>query len=174
MAWAPGTKPLPFSVMEKAPMGILVGFTDASVGYGFRIVTVTLADLAGLAVLVAVTVTVLGIGRAGGGVYRPPGEIVPAPVEGVMDQPTPVVEVPLTLAESCRNVPRWTAAGEGETVTTIWAYAGQNAHKLARISLFPIHLLPSVTAPVYHGARPCDQNPERWQELPSEANLMSA
>ena len=71
--------------------------------------------------LVAVTVTVLGMGKAAGGIYRPPGEIVPAPVAGVMDQVTPRVEVPVTLAESCRNVPTCTAAGEGEMVTAICA-----------------------------------------------------
>ena len=68
ITWAPGTKPLPFTVIEYAPTGTLVGFTEASVGYGFGIVTVTLADVVGLAVLVAVKVTVLGLGRVAGGV----------------------------------------------------------------------------------------------------------
>jgi len=78
-------------------------------------------DVFGSALLVAVTTTVFGTGRAAGGVYRPPGEIEPAPVAGVMDQDTPVVEVPLTLAANCRNVPTCTDAGEGETVTAICA-----------------------------------------------------
>jgi len=104
-------------VIAKAPTGTLGGFTDASVGYGFRMVKTTLAVVVGLALLLAVTVTVLGLGSAVGGVYRPPVSMVPAPVAGVRDQVTPVVEVPLTLAENWRNVPTWTDAGEGETVT---------------------------------------------------------
>ena len=68
ITWAPGTNPLPFTVMLNGPMGTLVGFTDATVGYGFRIVSTTLPAAAGLAVLVAFTVTVFGVGRVAGGV----------------------------------------------------------------------------------------------------------
>jgi hypothetical protein len=67
MALAPGTKPLPFKVTGKEPIGMLAGLTEASSGYGFRMVTVTLLEAAGLAVLVAATVTVLGTGRTAGG-----------------------------------------------------------------------------------------------------------
>jgi hypothetical protein len=162
---APGTKPLPFTVIAKGPTGILVGFTDASAGYGFRMFKTTLPVVVGLALLLAVTVTVLGLGRAAGGVYRPPVSIVPAPVAGVTDQLTPVVDVPLTFAENCRNVPTCTDAGEGETVTVIWAYAGQKAHKLARKSLFPIQTPPLTTAPGYI-TLPGIENPGSAQELP--------
>jgi hypothetical protein len=64
ITWAPGTKPLPFTVIENGPTGTEAGITEATAGYGFRIVTVTLVDVAGLAVLVAVTLTVLGLGKA--------------------------------------------------------------------------------------------------------------
>jgi hypothetical protein len=50
------------------PTGGFAGLTEASVGYAFRMLTVTLLDVVGLAVLVAVTVTVLGTGRVAGGV----------------------------------------------------------------------------------------------------------
>jgi hypothetical protein len=101
-ATAPATKPLPFRVTVKEPTGRFAGWTDASVGYGFRSVMVVLAETVGLALLVAVTVTVFGLGMAAGGVYRPPFAVmVPAPVAGAIVQVTPVVVVPVTLAENC-------------------------------------------------------------------------
>jgi hypothetical protein len=64
----PATNPLPFNVKVNAPGGIVDGFAEASVGYGFTRVTVALADAAGIAVVVTVTMTVPELGIAAGGV----------------------------------------------------------------------------------------------------------
>jgi hypothetical protein len=132
---------------------MFVGFAEATVGYGFKMVSVTLADTAGFALLVAVTLTVFGLGNVAGGVYRPPVDVIePAPVAGVSVQFTLVDEVPVTRAANCRNVPTCTDAGEGETVTAICAYAGKIVHKPARNNLFPIRLPPPVdgSTRLYH------------------------
>src|ERR1700747_1288466 len=97
--------------MVKEPTGRFAGWTDSSGGDGFRRVIVPLTETVGLALLVAVTVTVFGLGIAAGGVYRPPFAVmVPAPVAGAIVQVTPVVVVPVTLAVNCRKGPRCTDA----------------------------------------------------------------
>jgi len=106
IATAPATNPLPFSVMVNAPTGRFAGWTDASVGYGFKSVTVELAEVAESALLVAVTITLFGFGNLAGGVYRPPFiVIVPAepvaPAGSAMVQVTVVVVVPVTFALNC-------------------------------------------------------------------------
>jgi hypothetical protein len=72
--------------------------------------------------LVAVTKTTLGSGIAAGGVYRPvfemePGEPVEVGSASVTLQATLEFEVPLTAEESCKKVPRFTSALDGDTVT---------------------------------------------------------
>jgi hypothetical protein len=56
--------------------------------------------------LVAVTVTVFGLGMAPGGVYRPPFAVIApaeplAPAGSAMVQVTLVVVVPVTLTANC-------------------------------------------------------------------------
>ena len=102
-ACAPGTNPLPFSVKVNVLSGGMIdGRTEASVGYGFKRVTIALADAAGVAVVVTVTMTAPELGMAAGGIYRPPADIVPgdpvAPAGKATVQPTEVVVVPVTLS----------------------------------------------------------------------------
>ena len=106
IATAPATKPLPFSVMVNEPTGRFAGWTDASVGYGFNSVTVALAETVRSALLVAVTVTVFGLGMAAGDVYRPPFAVIApaepvAPAGSAMVQVTVAGVVPVTLAVNC-------------------------------------------------------------------------
>jgi hypothetical protein len=68
---------------------------------GYTMVTVADAESAGLAMLVAVTVTVLGDGSVVGAVYRPVLLITPAvklpPTDPFTDQETPSLP-PVTVA----------------------------------------------------------------------------
>src|ERR1035441_5220880 len=75
------------------------------------------ADLVGSATLWAVTVTVWDVRIFDGAVYRPAEEIVPT--DGLIDQVTPVLLVPKTVAVNC-CVPegaRLTVDGLRDTVT---------------------------------------------------------
>lgn len=60
---------------------------------------VALAVVAEFATLAAVTVTVWGVATLDGAVYRPAEEIVPT--RGVIDQVTPVLPAPETVAANC-------------------------------------------------------------------------
>jgi hypothetical protein len=119
---APGANRLPLSVRITWPGEAKAGLTEAMVGNGFPRINAAVAETLGSALLVAVTKTTFGSGIAAGGVYRPefetePGEPVEVGRANVTVQAMLVFEVPLTLAESCRNVPKLTSAREGVTAT---------------------------------------------------------
>ena len=59
---------MPVTVREKLPVPMLAGFVPVSVGVGFIRVTALEADLEVSATLVAVIVTVFGLGRVVGAV----------------------------------------------------------------------------------------------------------
>jgi len=61
--------------------------------------TAAVALLVGSAALVAVTVTFCALVIVKGAVYTPPEEIVP--ICGLIDQETPELLVPLTVATNC-------------------------------------------------------------------------
>ena len=63
---APETKPVPVTAIEKLPRLVEAGEMPERVGVGFKSVTVLVPDLVASAVLVAVTVTVLGEGSTVG------------------------------------------------------------------------------------------------------------
>ena len=77
------------------------------------------------AALTAAIFTVDGDGAAEGAVYRPELEILPAvalpPVTPFTDQVTPVLEVPVTVAENCCVFPACTEADVGVTETEMAA-----------------------------------------------------
>jgi hypothetical protein len=86
-----------------------------------EMLTLAFADFVLSAWLVAVIVTVAGLGTALGAVYIPPGEIVPnvllPPATSFTDQFTAVLLDPLTLAvKFCVPLVK-IAADEGETLT---------------------------------------------------------
>ena len=78
--------------------------------------TVTLADVAGDATLAALTVTVPDVTMLDGPVYRP--EVVIVPTDGLIDQVTPVLLFPTTVAVNCcvPDVDRLTVVGLTDTV----------------------------------------------------------
>ena len=69
------------------------------------IVTVALADLAGCATLVAVTVTAAGVGTEAGAVYKPEVVMVPTVLLPLVTpltlQLTEVSEAPVTVTVNC-------------------------------------------------------------------------
>jgi len=67
-AWDPVRKFVPVIVSENVPVPILAGFVPTSVGVGFMSVTALEALAEVEAALVAVTVTVFGVGRDAGAV----------------------------------------------------------------------------------------------------------
>jgi hypothetical protein len=78
-------------------------------------VTVAVPDLALLAALVALTVTVCCKAMEAGAVYNPVDEIVPTC--GLIDQTTAVLPVPVTVAENCCRWPARRLTLEGLTET---------------------------------------------------------
>ncbi len=92
-------------------------------------VTAVLADFVVSAVLVAVTVTELEVEMEAGAVNNPLEEIVPR--FGLKDHTTPVLVVPVTVAENCwdcdccRLIPEGPSETRitGATVTVAWALA---------------------------------------------------
>jgi hypothetical protein len=75
------------------------------------------ADLVVSATLVAVTVTICSALTEDGGVYRPAGEIVPAPVFGLSAQVTAVLVAFSTVAVNCAVWPGVTVTAGGVTAT---------------------------------------------------------
>src|SRR5215469_6424482 len=74
----PAVKPVPFTVISDCTFAVrIVGVTLLMTGIGFSSVTVALPDFVGSSTLVAVTVTVLGVGKVRGPVYAPFAAIVP-------------------------------------------------------------------------------------------------
>jgi hypothetical protein len=84
-------------------------------------VTEALALLLVSAWLVAVTVTLAGLGRSRGAVYNPEGEIVPSvllpPGVPLTLHVTPVLEVPVMVAVNCWLLPSRTLAEVGDNAT---------------------------------------------------------
>lgn len=120
---APDTKFPPLIISVYEPRFVAAGVIPLSAGTGFSNVTV-LEEVAALdAELVAVTVTLFGLGSEAGAVYTPAEVIVPAVDEppGVpfTDQLTVVFELPLTAAENVSEEPARTFAVAGETTTAI-------------------------------------------------------
>jgi hypothetical protein len=65
----PGVKPVPFTVSSTCVLAVsVVGVTLLITGMGFSRVTVALSDFVGSSTLVAVTVTVFGVGKVRGAV----------------------------------------------------------------------------------------------------------
>jgi hypothetical protein len=82
-------------------------------------VIVALAVVAEFATLAAVTVTVCAVATLDGAVYRPVEEIVPT--DGLIDQVTPVLLAPETVAVSCCVLDGVKPTAEGLTDTvTVW------------------------------------------------------
>jgi hypothetical protein len=82
-------------------------------------VIVALADIAEFAALAAVTVTVCEVATLDGAVYRPVEEIVPT--DGLIDQVTPVLPAPETVAANCWVADGAKLAEDGLTETvTVW------------------------------------------------------
>jgi hypothetical protein len=120
-AWAPCTKLVPVIARVKLPMLVLEGVMPAMVGVGFISVTALDAVAEEDAVLVAVTVTVFGVGREAGAAKAPVDEIVPReafpPATPLTDQVTAVFELPDTVAVKDSKPPARMFADAGETVT---------------------------------------------------------
>jgi hypothetical protein len=118
------------------PAGTQTGSVDATTGYGFCSETVTFVFATLIAVLVAVTITVLGTGRTAGGVYTPLSEIVPGspfpPTGNPTDQRTVFTVNPVTTAANCTDFPTRTTGADGVTVTNACpqAVANSNTNKL--------------------------------------------
>jgi hypothetical protein len=133
---AAGTNPLPFTVKVELPAGTHTGRVDATTGYGFCNETITRVFATFIAVLVAVTNTVLGTGNTAGGVYSPLSEIVPGspfpPTGNPTDQRTDFTANPVTVAANCTDFPTRTTGADGVTVTNACpqAVANSNTHKL--------------------------------------------
>ena len=65
----PGVKPVPFTVITNTVFAVnVVGVTLVITGIAFSSVTVALPDRVGSSTLVAVTVTVFGVGKLRGAV----------------------------------------------------------------------------------------------------------
>jgi len=100
---APDTKLLPVTVSIKLPRFVDPGEMPLSVGVGFHNVTEAEPDFVVSAVLVAVTLIVLGDGSVAGAVYWPVASIVPSvelpPAVEFTDHVTVVFVEPDTLAE---------------------------------------------------------------------------
>ena len=99
---APLTKPLPFAMIVKAPVGIEAGARLVSTGSGFSRVTLLLLNAVASAELTARTVTTFALGTVAGAEYRPivPIVVVAAlpPVTPFTCQLTDVLEDPPTVA----------------------------------------------------------------------------
>ena len=117
-----GVKPVPFTVSTKAVFAVrVVGVTLVITGVAFSSVTVALPDRVGSSTLVAVTVTVFGVGRVSGAVNVPFAAIVPVvevpPATPLTDQVTLRFRPPVTMAVNACVWPRRTMAVAGITVT---------------------------------------------------------
>jgi hypothetical protein len=75
--WAPVTNPVPVTVREIGPIEKMLGTTELITGAGFNNETVLVAVALASAELMALTVTVFGLGRVAGAVYVPAAETVP-------------------------------------------------------------------------------------------------
>jgi hypothetical protein len=100
----------------------VVGATTTLGATGGGMIMITAEpDADGEIVLVAVTVTVGGVGTEAGARYAPEAEIVPMvgfpPTNPLTDQVTVVVPVPVTKAVNCCPEPVCTLAVAGDTVT---------------------------------------------------------
>src|SRR5271167_2974374 len=90
-------------------------------GGGLVMVTAALPAADDATMLVACTVTVAGVGTLAGALYRPLVEIVPnailPPATPFTSQVTDWFELLATIAENCLDVPAWTLALAGVTLT---------------------------------------------------------
>ena len=78
-----------------------------------------LADVVGAAALTAVTVIVSDVATLDGAVYSPVEEMVPT--DGLIDQVTPVLLLPATVAVNCCVLDGVKPTAEGLTDTvTVW------------------------------------------------------
>ena len=74
----PGVKPVPLTVISNCVFAVsIVGVTLLITGIAFSRVAVALSDRVGSSTLVAVTVTVFGVGKVRGAVYVPFAAMVP-------------------------------------------------------------------------------------------------
>ncbi len=99
------------------------GLTDVSTGTGFCSVTALLPVFVASAALVAVTVTVFGVGRLAGAVYNPVALIVPVaalpPTAAFTDHVTVAFEFPVTAAANDCVAPARSVAVAGVTLTLV-------------------------------------------------------
>src|ERR1700722_17120599 len=123
------TNPLPASVNENVPAVIEEGATEVRTGIGFWRVTALVPCCVVSAVLVAVIVTVLGVGRAVGAVCSPFASIVPVvalpPATELTDQVTLLFVLPLTAAANDSLDPARMVAVAGVTVTELLPPSGE-------------------------------------------------
>jgi hypothetical protein len=118
------------------PAGTHTGSVDVTTGYGFCNETITRVFATLIAVLVAVTRTVLGTGNTAGGVYSPLSEIVPGrplpPNGNPTDHRTVFTDNPVTDAANCTDFPTRTTGADGVTVTNACpqAVANSNTHRV--------------------------------------------
>ena len=105
--------------------------------------------------MVAVTVTLAGLGRSGGAAYSPEDEIVPRallpPAVPLTLQVTAVLEDPVTAAVNCCGLPRSTFAEEGDTLTATTTGGGWE-------ELIPPQLGMRITDMLKHNANAKDCN----------------
>ncbi len=90
---------------EIGPVTKGFGETPHTHGVGCWIVACAVPNLVVSTVLMAFTVTTLGVGATGGAAYSPLGEIVPTvafpPGMSLTDQVTAVFDGPVTVAVNC-------------------------------------------------------------------------
>ena len=107
----------------KAPTAVVCGAILPRTGIGLSSVTVMLAETVESAALTALTVTIFGLGKLFGGVYRPAELIVPVaalpPLMPFTNHVTDVFAEPLTAALNCCEPPIRTFAELGEIDTVM-------------------------------------------------------
>ena len=128
ITFAPFTKFVPPTASVKLPTGMGAGETLLTVGTEFSTVSALVPVIVVSVVLVAVTVSVFGLGKLAGALYSPALVIVPSdalpPATPFTDQVTvwfripPPLDVPLTVAVNCWVVATDTLAVTGLTATT--------------------------------------------------------
>jgi len=119
--WAPFTKWLPLTCKANDPSGTVLGTSARRLGIGLRTVTAAVAVFAGLALLVALSVTVVPANPTGGR-YRPYGLTKPTarlpPGTPLAAHFTALVGTPSAYAVSFTRVRTRTELVDGDTVKT--------------------------------------------------------
>lgn len=129
---APWTKLLPVMVREKLPRFVEAGEIPVRTGTGLRSETALVADWVVSAALVALMVTVFGVGSVAGAVYFPVESMVPRVEEPLAvpltNHETEVLEEPVTVAEKVKESPARMLAVVGATeMATVFVVGGSGA-----------------------------------------------